>query len=59
MAADLKKAVNNALAALPSPEEVRRRIAENLQERQQLRRILKLVEQRRPSTVTREGRRYG
>jgi hypothetical protein len=46
MAADLKKAVNNALAALPSREEVRQRIAENLQERQLLRRVLKLIEQR-------------
>jgi hypothetical protein len=46
MASDLKKAVTNALAALPSPEEIRRRIAENLQERQELRRLLKLVEHR-------------
>jgi hypothetical protein len=46
MVADLNQAVSNALSALPTRDEIRRRIAENLQERQLLRQVLKLVEQR-------------
>jgi len=46
MSADLLETVNSALGALPGEEEIRRRIAENLQERLVLRRMLKLVEQR-------------
>jgi hypothetical protein len=55
---DALKAVHNALAAMPSREEVRQRIAENLHERQVLRQMLRLIEQRqqRPS-ATAEGLR--
>jgi hypothetical protein len=60
MAADLKKAVNNALVALPGREEIRRRIAENLQERQLLRQMLKLVDQReQAAALNKAGRRDG
>ena len=34
------------LEELPRPEEIRRRIAENIRERQLLRQVLKLAEQR-------------
>lgn len=46
MPEDSKTVVNEVLAALPSPAEIRRRIAENHQERQLLRQLLKLAEQR-------------
>jgi hypothetical protein len=46
MESSLKEAVNNALATLPTQVEIRRRIAENLQERQLLRQVLKVIEQR-------------
>jgi hypothetical protein len=61
MATELKRAVNNALAALPRPEEIRQRIAENLQERQLLRQLLRLVERRRQAAtvIHPEGRRDG
>lgn len=56
--AELRTTVNNALAALPKPEEIRRRIAENLQERQLLRQMLRLVERRQQAaTLGKEGRR--
>jgi len=54
MAADLKKAITNALANLPDREAIRRRIAENLQERQLLRRVLKLIEQREQAITLRK-----
>jgi hypothetical protein len=58
--ADLKQTINRAMEALPDREDILRRIAENLQERQLLRRMLKLVEQRQqPVPLTREGRRNG
>lgn len=38
--------VSQALEALPSPAEIRHRIAENHKERQILRQMLKLAEQR-------------
>jgi hypothetical protein len=57
MAADLKEQVHNALAALPSQEEIRRRIAENLQERQLLRQLLKLTEKRQQAAVLIPGGR--
>lgn len=46
MSSDLKKTVKDAIASLPTPDEIRRRITENLQERLLLRRVLKLSEQR-------------
>ena len=59
MATKLKKVVNNALAALPDQIEIRRRIAENLQEHQLLRQMLKLVERRQKSIAkSTEGRRH-
>jgi hypothetical protein len=57
---DAQKAVNNALAALPSREEIRQRIADNLHERQVLRQMLRLVEQRQQAAPAgAEGRRDG
>jgi len=51
MQTDLKKTLDNALAALPTQEEIRRRIAENLKERQALRQLLRLVEQRKQASA--------
>ena len=46
MGSDLRKTVKNALASIPSREELRLRLAENLQERQLIRKLLRLAEQR-------------
>jgi len=43
------------LARIPDPNEVRRRIAENLNERQLLRHVLKLAEQREKVHEVRPG----
>jgi len=60
MAAELKKKVNNALAALPTREEIRCRIAENIQERQLLRQMLRLIDQRQQAaTLSKGGRLNG
>jgi hypothetical protein len=61
MAADLKKTLTDALASLPSQEDIRRRIAENLQERQLLRKLLRLAEQRQQTATIgkTEGRSRG
>jgi len=60
MAAERKEPIRNILATLPDQAEVRRRIAENLQERQLLRQLLRLAEQRRVvESFQTEGRRDG
>jgi hypothetical protein len=43
------------LSRVPTPDEVRRQIAENLKERQLLRRVLKLAEDRIASNHKREA----
>lgn len=43
------------LSRIPEPAEVRRRIAENLRERQLLRRVLKLAEERQVAERRQEG----
>jgi hypothetical protein len=59
MLAELREKVDNALAVLPTPQEVRRRIADNLAERQLLRRVLNIIEQGRMVSprLTRNGGR--
>ena len=52
MTADPKTRVSDALADLPDRDEIRRRLAENLQDRLLLRQLLKLVEQRDRANAT-------
>jgi hypothetical protein len=46
MPSELKKAINEALESLPDVDVIRGRIAQNLQERQMLRRLLKLAKEK-------------
>jgi hypothetical protein len=56
MVGDLNRAISTALSALPTRDEIRRRIAENLRERQLLRRVLKLVDHReQAAALSKEG----
>ena len=48
MAAEPQKPIDGILADLPDEKELRRRIADNIQERQVLRQLLRIAEQRRP-----------
>jgi hypothetical protein len=53
-----ERPIANILATIPDRKEVRLRIAENLQERQLLRKLLRLAEQRYAmESLTKEGRR--
>lgn len=53
-----QKHIDSALQKLPDQKEIRLRIAENLQERQTLRQLLKLADQRtKAQTISEEGRR--
>lgn len=56
-ATNTKTAVHNALACLPDRDTIRSRIAENLQERQLLRQLLRLVDQHEKTTTARKGGR--
>jgi hypothetical protein len=56
MAADLRAAIQHTLAALPSREQIHRRIAENLQERRLLREVLKLIDRREQAAARSEVR---
>jgi hypothetical protein len=53
--AESPKPILEILDDLPGWDEIRKRIAENLQERQTLRQLLKLAERRERSPVSREA----
>ena len=52
---ELKKEIVNALLCLPEPSAIRTRIAENLQERQLLRQLLKIAETKRTASTVRSA----
>ena len=57
MAVELRKPIGTVLSTLPDRDEIRRRIAENIQERQLLRQLLRLAEQRQVvESVAGEGK---
>jgi hypothetical protein len=59
MASDSSKPAKDVLATLPAAADVRRQITENLRERQLLRRMLKLSEQREHlAALDKEGQRH-
>ena len=58
MMVEQKKLIEKIFSTLPEPTEVRQQIAQNLQERQALRQLLRLVE-KRPTANNVENRRDG
>jgi hypothetical protein len=56
---DMKQALAASVASLPTLEELRRRLAQNLQERQLIRQILRIVEKKAKLSALNEEQRNG